>query len=64
MPSRLIIPGATAFSRFLLREAAEWVAKGGLDGSIGKAAGFRAAHAAPLIDRLLQALFAQGQQDE
>ncbi|MDK4294766.1 hypothetical protein NLL38_02190 [Corynebacterium accolens] len=36
MPSRLIIPGATAFSRFLLREAAEWVAKGGLDGGIGK----------------------------
>ncbi|MDK4247532.1 hypothetical protein QPX34_05760 [Corynebacterium accolens] len=40
MPSRLIIPGATAFSRFLLREAAGWVGEGGLDGSIGKRQAF------------------------
>ena len=40
MPRELIISAATAFSRFLLREAAEWVTKGGLDGSIGKRQAF------------------------
>lgn len=36
MLRELIISAATAFSRFLLREAAGWVAEGGLDGGIGK----------------------------